>query len=375
MRPGQHVVVVGTNGKTSTATYLARFLRESGRRSGLYTSPHLRRWTERIKIDLADVAEATFETVLLRTHELAAMITAEERAEDLRFFDVLTVAAEDIFGREQVDVAVFEAGIGGRLDATRALEPELVVLTSIGEDHEELLGRQPEQRLREKALAAPPGSTLVSAPLEPQLQDELIKLGDEHGIKIVLTEEPSDSRGPSGPTWHARNLALAEKATELIVGARNLPCIETDVVGRWQEGLIGATPYVLDVAHNATAWQGVLDNLPARRHVLVVAITDPRPVEELIRILSAAADRVLSVVATTTTVRPARSPVEVASALVARGIDATAVEDPTSAFAAATATAEARGAPLAVFGSNFLAVDFLAWLSNPSVTHGARAPR
>src|SRR4051794_5714037 len=128
-RPPNVVVGGGTNGKTSTATFLTRLLSAAGPPPRLYTSPHPRLWTERILIDGEPIDAATFQRTLTRVDAVARSLT--ERPGDIRFFDVLTIAAEDVFGRVPVDVGVFEAGIGGRLDATRCLEAPLVLLTSI----------------------------------------------------------------------------------------------------------------------------------------------------------------------------------------------------------------------------------------------------
>ena len=124
------IVVVGTNGKTSTAIFLERVLRAAGLRTGLTTSPHIRRWGERIAIDGEPVADERLLAELEQLHRLARDIA------DLRFFDLVTLAAAAVFAEEHVDVAIYEAGIGGRLDSTRLVAAPLVVLTSVGLDHQ-----------------------------------------------------------------------------------------------------------------------------------------------------------------------------------------------------------------------------------------------
>jgi dihydrofolate synthase/folylpolyglutamate synthase len=336
----RHVVVVGTNGKSSVATYVARLLVAAGRRTGLYTSPHLRSWTERIQLDLEPVDADAFAAALLRRHEQARGVP------DARFFDVLTFAAEDLFAG--AEFGVFEAGIGGRLDATRVLEPELVVLTSIGEDHEALLGAAPAERLREKALATPPGALLVAPPLGVELDAVLDRLAAEHGFRV--------RRVPAGESYRETNVALAQAAVAALGVPASAPSAE--VAGRLQRGTRDGVPYVLDVAHNPTAWEAFLHELPAVPHVVLCAITEPRDPGRLVETLVAAREKVGEVVVTTTTVRPARDPRPIAEALIARGVPATAVIEPEDAFALAFA----RGGPLAAFGSNYLIVDVLAWL-------------
>ena len=144
---------MGTNGKSSTAHYLATLLRERGVRAGLYTSPHIRYWNDRVQVDLEPVPPAAWRRALEGVDELAR--AQAEQPGDLRFFDVLTLAAEKLFADDGVEVGIYEAGIGGRLDAVRVLEPQLTLLTSIGSDHEELLGREPRQRLVDKVSVAP----------------------------------------------------------------------------------------------------------------------------------------------------------------------------------------------------------------------------
>jgi dihydrofolate synthase/folylpolyglutamate synthase len=371
-RSARHVTVVGTNGKTSTATYLARLLTSAGQRTGLFTSPHLRSWTERIRVDLEQVPSNVFADAVLGVHAIAARATALERPGDLRFFDILTIAAEEIFGGAGAGVGVFEAGIGGRLDATRCLDAELVLLTGVGDDHESLLGARPQERLREKALAARPGSTLVSVPLGRALEAELLTIaaaGDFHvelldadGDGYGEGEGDADSADRAAPRLQRSNLRLARAGMAQLLPGVLPPTISSNIDGRLQSGTAAGVPYIVDVGHNPTAWCAFLDGLPQRPHVVVVAISVPRPADELVRVLSAVSHKLASVTVTTTTVRPAQAPAAIADGLVRAGVETQVVEQPDAAFAAALQAARARGLPLAVFGSTFVAADFLAWL-------------
>src|SRR3954452_15051745 len=132
-RPRLTVVVVGSNGKTSTATYLSDLFSAAGCRTGLFTSPHIAYWTERVRVDDLPVDGEVLVEAVAAVNELAQ--NEELYDARLRFFDVLTLAAARVFGDAGVDVAVYEAGIGGRVDATRCLRPELVVLTAVGLEH------------------------------------------------------------------------------------------------------------------------------------------------------------------------------------------------------------------------------------------------
>lgn len=346
VRVPHHVVVVGTNGKSSVATYISRLLTAAGHRSGLYTSPHLRFWNERIQVDGVPVASDALAAALRRRHEQGRVMA------DVRFFDVLTATAEDLFADAEVEYGVFESGIGGRLDATRALDPELVVLTSIGEDHEALLGSEPAQRLYEKALATPPGGVLVAAPLGAELDAELDRLAEEHGFRV--------RRSAAGAGYQATNVALARAAVEEL-GVPVVP-VGTEVGGRLERGTVGGVPYVIDVAHNPTAWAAFLRELPEEPHVVLCAITEPRDPARLVETLAAEREKVAEVVMTSTTVRPARDPDAIADALRAVGVEAVGAVQPEAACELALERAAARGVPLAIFGSNYLVVDVLAWL-------------
>ena len=258
--PPASVVVVGTNGKTSTATYLARLLAACGQRTGLYVSPHLSEWGERVRVDdrPVDLGEL-----------LEALRTAVGRAgppgeADLRFFDLLTLAAESIFAREGVDVAVYEAGIGGRLDAVATLEPDLVLLTGVALDHTEILGESRAEILREKMLAAPPGAVLATLPLGEELAGAATEIAADRDLRLRRVE-PGVRRerraAPELPDALYRALRLAEAGRAILEEEEVVPLgrpsgtIDLWLPGRFECGVHDGVPYVLDVAHNEAAWR------------------------------------------------------------------------------------------------------------------------
>lgn len=149
------IQVVGTRGKGSTACYLAQLLRARGLRVGLYTSPHLVRLTERIRVDGTEIPGERFAAALSAVLEL-------RRAVGASFFDLLTGLALLHFAEEGVEAAVLEAGKGGAADATSAAGARLVLFTGLGRDHMDVLGERPEQRALAKAGALRPGATLIS---------------------------------------------------------------------------------------------------------------------------------------------------------------------------------------------------------------------
>jgi dihydrofolate synthase/folylpolyglutamate synthase len=136
--------VVGTNGKSTATRAIAALLRADGRRAGAYTSPHVRGWSERIWID---GAEADFERAVARIRPHAEAIGATQ-------FEALTAAALTEFAEQEVDVAVVEAGLGGRLDATNVVDAEVVLLTNVSLEHTEVLGETTEEIAKEKLAVA-----------------------------------------------------------------------------------------------------------------------------------------------------------------------------------------------------------------------------
>src|SRR3954470_17078402 len=157
--------VVGTNGKSTTTRATAALLRGQGLRTGAYTSPHVRGWSERIQIDGAD---AGLEAAVGPVRAAAEHTGATQ-------FETLTAAALAAFAGARVDVAVVEAGLGGRLDATNVLDARVVVLTNVSLDHTDVLGDTREQIAREKLAVAVQGVTVVLG--EPEWEELARKRG------------------------------------------------------------------------------------------------------------------------------------------------------------------------------------------------------
>ncbi len=142
------ILVAGTNGKGSTARFLEGILRSSGYRTGLYTSPHLCRIEERISVDGRIVSPHRFAGLLSQVTQVVSSLPSELKP---TYFETLTAAAFREFSRARVDITVLEVGLGGRLDSTNVVDPVLSVITTIGLDHQKILGSSVEQIAREKA--------------------------------------------------------------------------------------------------------------------------------------------------------------------------------------------------------------------------------
>jgi dihydrofolate synthase/folylpolyglutamate synthase len=242
--------VVGTNGKSTTARMTAALLDALGLRVGAYVSPHVRSWSERIRIG-GD--EADFERAVGAVRAAAGALGATQ-------FETLTAAALRAFANADVDVAVVEAGLGGRLDATNVLRTRVVVLTSVALDHMDVLGETREAIAAEKLAVVQPGCTVVLGEPEWQAAAEELGAGD-----VVVTARS--------------NLALAVAAAESFAGVTVDPHVaeRVSLPGRLERR--GEHPLeIWDGAHNLAGVGYLLPRLPERDYVLVCSILrDKRP--------------------------------------------------------------------------------------------------
>jgi dihydrofolate synthase/folylpolyglutamate synthase len=250
-RPAQGIPaihIVGTNGKGSTAALAEHALRGRGLRTGLYTSPHLHRVGERVRVGGVPVDDDR-----LRTH-VEAVLRVEaglELPRPLSFFELLTLAALDLLGAAGLDAMVVEAGLGGRLDATRLVEPRVVAVASIDLDHMAILGDTIAAIAAEKAAVMRAGVPTVSAPQRPEALAVLRARAAEVMGSLAVVEPLR--RAPLGlPGAHQRtNGALALAAARVLVP--DLRADELDGArwpGRLERIAVGGGTLVLDVAHN-----------------------------------------------------------------------------------------------------------------------------
>lgn len=207
------VHIAGTNGKGSTAAMLASILQAAGLRCGLYTSPHLLRINERIRLDGAEISDAqfaeSFTRVLVAIEEGLAAGTLPAHP---TYFECVTSMAFDFFSRAGAEIAVIEVGLGGRLDSTNVIVPQVAVITQIDFDHENFLGHSIEEIAVEKAGIIKPGARVVSAAENPAAKAVVASRCAEQGARLVEIDSAARVSKLSAESgrYHFR-LALADE--------------------------------------------------------------------------------------------------------------------------------------------------------------------
>ncbi|HEY0769077.1 MAG TPA: Mur ligase family protein, partial [Sphingobacteriaceae bacterium] len=174
--------VAGTNGKGSSSHMLASILQESKRKTGLYTSPHLKSFTERIRVNGEEVSEAFVVDFVNRVQPVVDEIKPS-------FFEITVAMAFDYFASQQVDVAVIEVGLGGRLDSTNVITPEVSLITNIGWDHKDLLGDTLEKIAGEKAGIIKPGIPVVISERQDGIDDIFLRIAKEQNAPIYFASD------------------------------------------------------------------------------------------------------------------------------------------------------------------------------------------
>ncbi len=206
------VLIAGTNGKGSTASTLASILAAAGYRTGLYTSPHLSRVNERIRIldgkaeGGGEISDDAFAARYFEVDEAASRLVANGGLPDhASFFEAVTALAFLHFAAEAVDIAVLEVGMGGRLDATNVVEPLLSIITDISLDHTEWLGPTIDAITREKAGILRPNGVMVTLPQHAEANQALGEIAVGLGVRGVSAAEYVPAPGASFGTDLGRN--------------------------------------------------------------------------------------------------------------------------------------------------------------------------
>jgi dihydrofolate synthase / folylpolyglutamate synthase len=285
------VHVAGTNGKGSTAAMLESILRTAGLRTGLYTSPHLERVNERIRINGRDIPDEDFAAAWARVHEtIEALMASSKLKAHPTFFECITAMAFLAFSAPPVDIAVYEVGLGGRLDATNIVAPEVAIVTPIDFDHENFLGHSIEEIAAEKAGIIKPGARVVSSVDRPEARSVVARRCREVGAQLVEIDavwQLEDVRASDG-CYRAFAVSLSRQ--------RRIP-IEPSLPGRFQlrNALAAATAAtVLEERGFAigdgaiargiaqTRWPGRLERVAERPAVYIDGTHNPAGARELL---------------------------------------------------------------------------------------------
>ncbi|MGC2636494.1 MAG: folylpolyglutamate synthase/dihydrofolate synthase family protein [Acidobacteriaceae bacterium] len=197
------ILIAGTNGKGSTAATLASILQAAGLRTGLYTSPHLVRVNERIRIDGAPVSDDDFARHYFAVDDISNQLLAQGHLPaSPSFFETLTALAFLAFAEASIDIAVLEVGMGGRLDATNVVDPLLCVITDISLDHTEWLGDTVTLIAREKAGILRPNGTLITLPQHPEANQAIGEVAVAFDVRAINAAEYVSAfvTNPSAPS-------------------------------------------------------------------------------------------------------------------------------------------------------------------------------
>jgi dihydrofolate synthase / folylpolyglutamate synthase len=276
------VLIAGTNGKGSTAATLASILRASGLKTGLYTSPHLVRINERIRVNGEEIGDEDF----ARLHgevDLVAETLVERRELPWHpsFFEMMTAIAFVHFARQRVEIAVLEVGMGGRLDATNVVEPLVSVIADISLDHQKFLGNTVGEIAREKVGIIRPGGVVVTLPQQAEANDVIGNTILELGARGVSAVQYVPPLSPGSPEYRVPSTTRNPGWTRYplqVMGKEIL--VETPLTGRHQlrnvalavaaaeemskQGLMGITAATIERGIRETRWPGRFQVLAAR---------------------------------------------------------------------------------------------------------------
>jgi dihydrofolate synthase / folylpolyglutamate synthase len=358
--------VAGTNGKSSTVRMTAAILERHGLRAGAYLSPHLVSFTERIRIGDRDLSEERFAAGVARAARAAEKVNRTLEPDDrVTQFEALTAAAYSELAEAGVDVAVIEAGLGGRYDATNVIPSKVQVLTNVGLEHTRWLGPTIADVAAEKLDIVRPGGTLVvGADLHEDAMALARRVCDERSARLVVAPAHSGLELLAQGAHQQRNFAVARAAAEAYHGPLDDTAVReaaasTLVPGRFQ--IVDEAPVtVIDGAHNAAGMAALADSLrtfvAGRRLVACVSVLDDKDAAGMLReLLPLCAEVVL-----TQSANPRALPAATLESLARQlgGPPARTVHNARRALAAAREAAGPDGVALAT-GSIYLIADLL----------------
>lgn len=304
--------IAGTNGKGSTSNMLASVLQEAGYKTGLYTSPHLKSFTERIKVNGSDVSQQFVVDFVNKIRPVVSDIQPS-------FFEITVAMAFDYFALQQVDVAVIEVGLGGRLDSTNVITPLISVITNIGWDHKDLLGDTLPKIAAEKAGIIKKNIPVVVSERQPDVESVFIKQAEEKQAELFfaadeyqVTAAPASTlrvarhgstifealRLPLTGLYQQKNLPGVLKTIDLLrehftitqdqlrAGLENV-VVNTSFKGRWQK-LRDKPLMICDTGHNVDGIREIirqLDTIAFRQLHIVFGVVKDKDVTDILALL------------------------------------------------------------------------------------------
>lgn len=355
----------GTNGKGSVAAILAAVLKEAGYKVGLYTSPHLMRFNERIKVNGQEIPDEELKSIKLKVEEIQGDI-------DLTVFEKLTAIAFLYFAQQKVDIVIAEVGLGGRLDATNIAKSIISIITNIGIDHTEFLGEDEISIAKEKAGIIKKNVPVIIGNVSQKIASIFKNTAKEKSALIYFIETPKGM--PTGLSlkggFQAENLALVLKTLELLEGrgyriskkAIALGMKKVQWPGRLQ--IINSKPkIILDGAHNPLGAKALRESLKkmfkGRKFTLIFNALKTKDIFGIWKELMPIIDRCVF----TKSSHPLSSnPWEIKEKLITVSEIESFVEED---FKNALDLAKKFSKPILITGSLFLVGDCLRLLRNP----------
>lgn len=354
--------VAGTNGKGSTCAMIDSIARSSGRRTGLFTSPHLIDYRERIRVSGVEIPEDACADGLTELRGICERLDPHPT-----FFEITLALAMRWFRERECEIIILETGMGGRLDATTAVPADVAVITPIGLDHTQWLGDTIEQVAREKAGILVPGKPAVCSPQHPAARRVLEVEANESRSPLEFVEEPLLGYGVALPGEHQKwNAALAVAALFRAGCLLNSDTIRYGLAnvrwpGRFERFDLTSGPVVLDGAHNPHAARVLAETwrteFPDQKAALVFSAVSSKDISGILEFIAPLASEIFICPVDT----PRATPVEeIAAALPQETPPHHLFPDFPSAFAAARKKEE----PVLIAGSLFLVGEARALLTD-----------
>jgi len=272
--------IAGTNGKGSTAYLISKALEAAGMKVGLYTSPHLVKFNERIKVNDKDISDDDLES--------SAKYILDHGGEDASFFETTTALAFYHFAEEKVDIAVIEVGLGGKWDATNVITPELAIITNIGHDHEHILGKTIEERAGEKTGIIKQNVPVVLGETKEKVLALLKKICEEKGVTpIIASALPEHIPSPLLGEYQKENARTAYAALH------RLNISDEHIKKGWRQakwpGRMDQRGNILfDGAHNVDGMEKLAEYLSTQKEkpIVVLGIKKDKCAKEMLELIA-----------------------------------------------------------------------------------------